>query len=601
VLDDVVDPKDLQGLWPSGPEGRTLVTTRRRDAELSEDGRRVVLVSAFLRSESLAYLSKRLCDSDRIEVLDGADRLADALGDLPLALGQATGVILDEGETCAEYLKRFHSREWQLQDLFGPIVSTSTAVSTSRKTVATTWSLAIDAANRQPPNGVAGALSALIAVLDPNGIPESVLTGDAAHAYVLACPSCRPSLLAADLRRGLRVLHRFSLISHVPDDGRRSVRMHALAQRAVRETLPGELATRTTQAAADALFDAWPTVEHDPELSRVLRQNVVTLATHGRDALWKPDGHPVLFRAGDSFGDVGLLTDAVVYWHRLATTAVQMLGPMHPDVMAARSDLAWWQGQAGDASGAAAAFDQLLHDETRILGLDPALTLNTRANLAYWLGVAGDAAASLAAFERLVPEYVRALGEDDLATLTTRGNVARCRGEVGDLMGAVAAFEEILPQIIAVYGPDHRDALNTRHELAYWRGRVGDIAAAVDAFEQLLADRVRVTGPDHPNTLATRHALAYWRGRSGDVDGAVEAFKSLLSDESRVLGPQHPDTVVTQRELFQLLGKTQPGDSVAAPMPASDSVDWTNLTLPDGDDSIQPPPVNVQLRPKGRR
>src|SRR5262249_39277462 len=34
VLDDLADPADLDGLWPAGPAGRVLVTTRRRDAAL---------------------------------------------------------------------------------------------------------------------------------------------------------------------------------------------------------------------------------------------------------------------------------------------------------------------------------------------------------------------------------------------------------------------------------------------------------------------------------------------------------------------------------------------------------------------------------------
>lgn len=41
VLDDVAHPADLRGLWPPpSPHGRTLVTTRRRDAALAGPGRR---------------------------------------------------------------------------------------------------------------------------------------------------------------------------------------------------------------------------------------------------------------------------------------------------------------------------------------------------------------------------------------------------------------------------------------------------------------------------------------------------------------------------------------------------------------------------------
>ncbi|WP_239516488.1 MULTISPECIES: NB-ARC domain-containing protein [unclassified Streptomyces] len=49
VLDDVDDPADVRGLWPpDGHLGRTLVTTRRRDAALTGAGRRLVEVASCL-------------------------------------------------------------------------------------------------------------------------------------------------------------------------------------------------------------------------------------------------------------------------------------------------------------------------------------------------------------------------------------------------------------------------------------------------------------------------------------------------------------------------------------------------------------------------
>ncbi len=48
VLDDVADPAHLRGLWPpTSPVGRTLVTTRRRDAALTGPSRRPIPVGMF--------------------------------------------------------------------------------------------------------------------------------------------------------------------------------------------------------------------------------------------------------------------------------------------------------------------------------------------------------------------------------------------------------------------------------------------------------------------------------------------------------------------------------------------------------------------------
>src|SRR5262249_44120383 len=56
VLDGLADPKDLVGLWPHGPAGRTLVTTRQLDPSLLQAGQRVEYVGVFSRREALTYL-----------------------------------------------------------------------------------------------------------------------------------------------------------------------------------------------------------------------------------------------------------------------------------------------------------------------------------------------------------------------------------------------------------------------------------------------------------------------------------------------------------------------------------------------------------------
>jgi hypothetical protein len=57
-----------------------------------------------------------------------------------------------------------------------------------------------------------------------------------------------------------------------------------------------------------------------------------------------------------------------------------------------RHGLAFFRGRAGDASGAATAFAQLLEDRLRIQGPDHPNTLASRRSLALWREVAADAA-----------------------------------------------------------------------------------------------------------------------------------------------------------------------------------------------------------------
>jgi hypothetical protein len=60
VLDDVQTPADLRGLWPQGPAGRVVVTTRRRDAALAGHRRRIVDVDVFSTEQAARYLRSAL-------------------------------------------------------------------------------------------------------------------------------------------------------------------------------------------------------------------------------------------------------------------------------------------------------------------------------------------------------------------------------------------------------------------------------------------------------------------------------------------------------------------------------------------------------------
>ncbi|WP_285902431.1 helix-turn-helix transcriptional regulator [Frankia sp. AiPs1] len=566
VLDDLADPDDLIGLWPPDrPGGRVLVTTRRQDDALTGDRRRRVDVGLFTPPEATAYLTAALAGHSQPSETAEIAGLAEDLGYLPLALAQAAAYIIDSRHLdCAAYRSRLADRTRTLANL-----APHSLPDDYRFAMAAAWSLSIERANQCRPVGLAGPLLELAAVLDPNGIPATVLTSAPALAYLTdhRVPADQTAVHprpvdVGDARDALACLHLLSLVDYTPASPHQAVRVHQLIQRAVRETLPENRANVLARTAGDALLAVWPEVERDTTLGQVLRANTDTLHTVAPDPLWQPDLHPVLFRAATSLGNTGLVLAAADRYHHLATTAAQRLGPDHPNTLATRGNLAYWRGEAGDPAGAAAAADELLADRLRVLGPDHPDTLITRHNLAWWRGQVGDAAGAAAAFEQLLADHLRVLGPDHPETLTTRNNRAFWQGRAGNAAGAAGAFEALLAHQLRVLGPDHPHTLTTRNNLASWRGQAGDAAGAAAAFEALLADRLRVLGPDHPHTLTTRSNLARWRGQAGDAAGAAAAFEALLADRLRVLGPDHPDTLLARNHLAYWRG--QAGDAAGA-------------------------------------
>ncbi|WP_370964714.1 hypothetical protein [Amycolatopsis sp. cg9] len=93
---------------------------------------------------------------------------------------------------------------------------------------------------------------------------------------------------AEQARDGLGCLHRLNLITEDPCSGTRTVRVHALVQRATRDALPATRFAALASAAADALLGIWPDPERDAALGQVLRANTDTLAAGATSAARHP-------------------------------------------------------------------------------------------------------------------------------------------------------------------------------------------------------------------------------------------------------------------------------------------------------------------------
>jgi hypothetical protein len=162
VLDDLADPNDVTGLWPpTTASGRTVVTTRRRDAALLA-GRHLINVDLFTADEAGQYLHDKFADYPHR--LDDAEALAADLGHLPLALAQAATYIADQGLTCADY-------RWRLGQRKLAQLAPNALPDDYRATVSVTFSLSIDLADTLEPVGLARPIAELAALRDPNASP----------------------------------------------------------------------------------------------------------------------------------------------------------------------------------------------------------------------------------------------------------------------------------------------------------------------------------------------------------------------------------------------------------------------------------------------
>jgi pentatricopeptide repeat protein len=587
ILDDLTSLADLENLWPAGPAGQVVITTR-----LPEDafragpapgpgpqgaaaGPRIAPVGGFSRREAMAYLSARLTDfpDQRAEAPD----LGEDLDGLPLGLAQAAAVMNVRRVSCREYRGRFGERREHMSAL--RIAGVSPAV-------LATWSLAAECAHELPPAGMAWPALALAAMLDPHGIPGAVLTSPAGCGYVAGRASTGEAADQTLVRAAMTNLARVGLVSIDPASAIRTVRMHPSVQAAVRAYLPPSDFEQAVLAAAEALMQVWPDAGGAPPeepgqpgqaqpgqaqlvpaqfeqglLEQALRDCTSALwaadsAAPGpaggqaqQSILWKPEAHPVLFRRGLSLEASGLAEPAIVYWQAMLATGTRLLGNGHANAVAARDRLAAAYESAGRSGDAIAVFSSALADRERNLGPEHPDAIMARGHLAHAYSSAGRPDEAIALYEQMVADAGRQLGAAHPGTLAARAHLADAYQAAGRGKEALTAYQMLLADSERLLGARHPTTLATRDSMAAAFLANGQPKDAIEQYRRLVTDTDAAAGRDHPDAIAARASLASAYRRGGKPKDAIALYQRVLADRERIAGPGHPDAIAARANL----------------------------------------------------
>jgi len=577
VLDDLADPADLDGLWPTGPAGRVLMTAA--DPVVIPAGVRAVPVGPFSVREAISYLNGRLAaDPDKRL---GAIELAHDLDLEPVALAQASRVIASSPLSCGEYRAHFVRRREQVAGASG--VRPSAA--------AVTWMFLFGRADQLSPDGSAKLLLALAAMLDGHGIPQPVLTAAAAGAFLPAGNVPAGSVLTGTVPAGseravaaLTALEQAGLLTVDRKLTPPAVRVSPVLQAALRAAMPEGMPEQAARAAADALLQAWPEEERPGWPMSGLRSCVASLRRITDDLLWEGGCHPVLVRAGDSLDRAGLTGPAVEHWRDLATTGGRLLGRGHPDTLLASQRLADAYLAAGRADDALPWFQWSLDSLTGKLGPDHPDVIEAQRSLGHALVAALQLSAAITLLERAVPRYEQICGSGHAGALGARDELAAAYLATGQYADATTLYRRTLADRERAQGARHPQTMTTRHGLAGSCLANGRGKEAVAAYKRVVADRERVLGPDHLDTLTARNDLGTAYQKTGHPAAAELACEQAWAGFERVLGPRHPDTLRSRAKLAQLY--RQLGRYGDARTLLRDTVDRLERVLPEGDPLI---------------
>ncbi|MET0416360.1 MAG: FxSxx-COOH system tetratricopeptide repeat protein [Actinoplanes sp.] len=489
VFDNAESAEELAGWLPSGP-GHVIVTSRSSGF----GGLAVpVEVDVFDRAESVELLRQHLPLLGDAEV----GRLAAELGDLPLALAQAAGLISQTRMPVAEYLDELAQQGHAAtllarQKPLGYPVSLAAAIE-----------LSVHRLEQEDPAAV--SLLRLCSLLAPE--PISLVWFVSAPPGVLDEPLA--SVIGARLafRDTLGRLARFGL-ARITEE---TLQLHRLTQAVLRDWLDPDRWRETRQRAEvliravtprglgedPATWPAWATL-----LPHVLTLDPATagpsLRQTGCDAVW------YLLKRGEYETALPLIR----HWHQQWQ---ETLDQDHEDVWLAALTLASTHRYLGQPEQARDLHEEVNARDRRVYGDDHPVTLSSASNLA-----------------------------DDLLG-------------VGDYERALRLIEDTLARRHRVQDPDDPDVMTSTDLLAVTHRMLGNNDESCRLHGEALARRVRVLGEDHPDALMSASNLAVALWSRGDLERARELEEQTLQRRRRVLGESHPETLTSASNLAAIL------------------------------------------------
>ena len=526
VFDNAEDPRALSRWVPDGP-GRVLITSRNPAWRGIAD---VVGVREFTRNESIALLHRLAPDLTDVE----ADRVAEAVGDLPLAVEQAGSLLADTGITVDKYLRLLADRAQDVLD--------HDPGGTYPQSLAASWAVAFDRLADDDPTAL--DLLTVVAWCGPEPVPLTLLTDHPGALPEQLRPIATDPLLLA---RCTTILHRRGMATVSPHN----IQLHRI---------PAALLRARSQAADGAAAAGWAAT-----VVRLLEKAAPGLLRTDPSGWppWKPWLPHVLVAAGRDVAldavpaeATGLLDSAAGYllgggevqaawavYERAYDVRREKFGDDHPDTLTSASDLAgnlWW---LGEYQRARALDEDTLTRRRRILGEDHPDTLSSASQLAMDLYGLGNYPQARELQEETLSRQRRILGDDHPHTLFSANQLALVLWSLGDYRQAQQLQNDTCARFRRILGEDHPDTLagGSLYGVIVWS--LGDYQQARQLLNDTFTRSREVLGENHWATLLSAIHLGMVVWSLGNYQQARQLQTDTLTRLRRVLGEDHPLTL----------------------------------------------------------
>jgi len=491
IFDNADDPKQLEPYLPTGA-GHVLITSRNQAwghaAEPLE-------VDVFTKEESVAHLLRHVPEL----AISDAEKVAEALGHLPLAVEQASAWLEQTGMPARTYIDQLATESTRILALNQPPDYPMPVVAT--------WNLSFD--QLRSPASV--RLLQILAFCSPGPISMDLLYSDEMNASLLPFDETLTEKLM--LGRVIRDISRFALIK--VDQGTDSLQIHRLVQAVIRSQMTDEEQIEARHEVHKILVGARP-------------------------------------RQGETDDPANWSTYDIIWPHLGPSDAEECEDSRTRQLLI---DWVRFQWKHGEFEACLALAKRLENLWTHQLGPDDPQTLHLRFQIANVLRSEGrfDEARELDIY--VLEQQRRVLGPDHPHTLMTAGGLGADHCALGYFEEALTYYKESYERFKEQFGDEYPRTLAAAHNLACSMRLVGDYSEARKLDEETL-DRQRVVlGPDHPSTLLSAGSLAHDMRAGGEFRDSVDLLRVTWDRYRTVLGEDMPDTLRTAASLAVSLRK----------------------------------------------
>lgn len=574
VFDNAESVEDVRSYFPTGGAGKILVTSRNpgwaRAAQALE-------VDVFTREESREFLTAR---NPELAAAD-ADRLADALGDLPLAVEQAAAWRSETGMSVAEYLELLDDKRLELLSTpSSPDYPTS---------VAAAWNISLDELAQVNPFAL--QLLQICSYLSPEPISRQLFSGAAVVSISEGIGSALGD--AFQLGRAIQDIKRFSLAKLDKTAG--TLQIHRLVQRVVRARMDDEQRDLVRRVAHALLANANPGKpdwgdsweRYQALLPHILASRVVESRDPEVQAL-AFDTVKFLYYWGDHkgcidyaqdlyeqrqrlFGDksqetlevakylgylrwlMGDFKPAMDLFERAYRLYVESLGAEDTATLDAMRMVGLAYQANGEFRKAKETLEQGYQICERVLGPNHKVTLQTAVSLGVALRLFGDLEEAVKTGEETYRRVSEVLGSDEFDALLASDNLNGSIGEAGGYLRARRYQEALYERFVSAFGDEKHYVLRCARNLAVARRRAGDHAGALSLARETAEKFERRYGDFYPGTMAACLSLAIDLRQARDLDGARRLGEETLGRYVTMCGETHPYTLAARTNLAIVL------------------------------------------------